>query len=644
MIQVYRKLLGPVIWLGFGLAVVNIGGLRAAAPADRVTPKLWTPKDISMQFGGFIGQRLKANLENWELRVPAANPALIEMFYDRDRKPDRRLLPWSGEFIGKYLCSSILSYRILRDPRQKDLIDRLVRELIASQGADGYLGPFDRQDRLTGHNWDIWGHYWVIRALLLYDDEFNSPQALKAATKAADLLVDKFLDKDFRFTNDGSYGQMNYAIIHAFTQLYRKTGKPSYLEMARWIVARWEDPGAGLYLSMALQGHDMYEFPGNRWESAHDFQGMLDMYLLTGHKQFLNAFTNIWYSIEKGDRHNTGGFTSGERTTGDPYQPGAIETCSTVAWMDMSIDFLKLTANSLIADEVELSAFNGNVGGQNASGRWWTYNTPMNGTKEASAHTINFQCRPGSPELNCCSVNGPRGLAMVSEWALLRSVDGITLNYYGPSSFGVETPGGQIVKLREETQYPRSGKISLEVSPDQPEKFALRLRIPAWSRQTRVSVNGQQGPNAVAGSYLELNRTWSRGDVVELELDLSPHFWAGEREEFGKTSIYVGPILLAFDPTYNSMEPGAIPEMDARHLTLRPVSTDKPIRPWLLRKVMAVNGQPVVLCDFATAGAYGNEYVSWLPIRNVTSLPFERQRPVWINRPDSALAPQRGTQ
>src|SRR5262249_38941311 len=85
----------------------------------KVHPILEADGRLEMKFGGFFGQRLRANLEHWELRVPGADPALVQMFYDRDRTPGRDLLTWSGEFIGKYLCASILSYRILRDPRQK---------------------------------------------------------------------------------------------------------------------------------------------------------------------------------------------------------------------------------------------------------------------------------------------------------------------------------------------------------------------------------------------------------------------------------------------------------------------------------------------------------------------------------------------
>jgi hypothetical protein len=110
----------------FALMVAISTATVAAAPGNysvvlKAQPALETIQKLDLQFEGLVGQRLKANMENWQLRAPDSNPALVEMFYDRDRKPDRTLLPWSGEFVGKYLCASILSYRILKDPRQKVL-------------------------------------------------------------------------------------------------------------------------------------------------------------------------------------------------------------------------------------------------------------------------------------------------------------------------------------------------------------------------------------------------------------------------------------------------------------------------------------------------------------------------------------------
>ena len=615
---------------------------RPIAVANNVDPEFETPRPLHLDFTGFVGSRLAANLDGWELRTPGANPALVEMFYDRDRKPSRDLLPWHGEFVGKYLCSAILSHRILQDPRQQELIQSVARRFIASQGEDGYLGPFPEGSRLTGLRkgegflqtqlWDVWGHYWAIQALILYYEDFGDETALTAATNAADLIANTYLDQALDMTNDGSVGQMNYAVIHAFALLYRITGKSEYLDMARWIIDKWDEPAGPQYMKLALDGKEMHEFPGNRWESLHDFLGLYEMYLLTGEPTYKEVFVHIWNSILKGDRHNTGGFSSGEKTTGNPYDLSAIETCCTVAWIDMSIAMLKLTGNSLVADEIELSTFNGSLGGQSPSGRWWTYNTPMDGTKEASAHTINFQCRPGSPELNCCSVNGPRGLALLSEWAVL-SNEGFVLNYYGPSTFRMRTADGQTLSLSQETEYPKTGNVILRPLINEPEQFEIKLRIPAWSQNTSVSINGEEVMDVQPGAYLALDRKWKTGDIVEINFDMSPHYWVGERNLAGKTSVYHGPILLAFDPVYNESDPASIPRMDAKTLSFEVGQTTRQIQPWMILTTKASDGTQVALCDFASAGAYGNYYRTWLPLQNIAPLAFSPDWPVWANRP-----------
>ena len=98
------------------------------------------------------------------------------------------------------------------------------------------------------------------------------------------------------------------------------------------------------------------------------------------------------------------------------------------------------------------------------SGRWWTYNTPMDGFRESSAHTIVFQARAGTPELNCCSVNAPRTLGMLSEWAVMTDAAGLVVNYYGPGSFQGALQDGTRVGVRWETDYPRSGAVTLRIA------------------------------------------------------------------------------------------------------------------------------------------------------------------------------------
>jgi DUF1680 family protein len=277
--------------------------------------------------------------------------------------------------------------------------------------------------------------------------------------------------------------EMNESSSHIFTLLYEETGEPRYLRLARAIENDWQAPPSGDYVRTARAGKPFHQTPKPRWESLHSVQAIAELYLITGDRKYREAFERLWWSIAEGDRHSTGGFSSGEQATGNPYDPRPIETCCTVAWMAVTLDYLRLTGNPRAADELELSTWNAVLGAQSAGGRWWTYNTPMDGERKALVHDIVFQARAGSPELNCCSVNGPRGLGMFADWAVMRASDGLALNYYGPSSITVPLASGRKVRLDQETDYPRSGRIRLTVTPEQEERFVLRLRVPGWSRR-----------------------------------------------------------------------------------------------------------------------------------------------------------------
>jgi DUF1680 family protein len=295
---------------------------------------------------------------------------------------------------------------------------------------------------------------------------------------------------------------------------------------------------------------------------------------------------------------------------------------------------LKLTGNPLVADELELSTLNSVLGMHSPTGRWATYNTPMDGVRRASAHEIVFQAREGSPELNCCSVNSPRGYGLLSEWAVMREGGALVLNVYGPSTIHVETGAGVPVALRQETDYPASGRVLLYVDPAQTSAFVLKLRIPRWSGQTHASLNGQDIEGIVPGHYLAIERTWQPGDVVTLDLDMSLRAWPGERESAGLSAVYRGPILLAYDHRYNldlvAGQPPAVrphearalqhgprvwmPALDARRLDHTLVQWNEMLSPWLLFAFEAEDGQTVHLCDFASAGQAGTPYRSWLEL------------------------------
>jgi uncharacterized protein len=602
---------------------------------------------MDYEFGGYMNDYLRAVTEQWLLVAPAGNPAMLEIFRDRDRLPRRNMVPWAGEFAGKYLTSAVQVLRLTGDPKLRNYIREFVKELTELQAEDGYLGPWPKRNRLTGEapnvmgqqggTWDAWGHYHAMLGLLLWHDESRDKKALECAARIGDLFCLKFLGKKKRRLVDTGSTEMNLAVIHSLCLLYRKVGEKRYLDMALQIVEEFEVQGeegplAGDYLRTALAGGEFFEGPKPRWESLHPIMGLVELYWLTGREDYRTAFEQIWWSIVKLDRHNNGGFSSGEKAQGNPYHQGAIETCCTIAWMATGVEMLRLTGNSVVADELELSTLNSGLGLISHSGRWVTYNTPMDGVRKASAHDIVFQAREGSSELNCCSVNGVRGLGMVSDWALMRDGEGLALNWYGPAKMKGRLGRGVEVEVTQETEYPRKGKIGIEVKPSKAAEFALKLRIPYWSARTRVAINGERVKGVKAGTYLAIERKWKRGDRVELDLDMSFHYWKGEKECQDRASIYRGPVLLTYDRRLNEIDPKEIPTLDAKGLKGRLVEGKGWLPTVVEMEFKGEGGKKVRLCDFASAGEGGTPYVSWLKMKNVSGAPFSAGNPLRSGR------------
>jgi len=616
-----------------------------------------------IELGGPVAKLLTALTDQWLLVAPMANPAMLEMFADRDHPPYRNLLPWSGEFAGKYLTSAIKVLRLTRDERLESLLGDFVNRLAQLQDVDGYLGPWPNDSRLTNFSphhgtrgiqtWDTWGHYQIMIGLILWAEETRDSKILECACRMADLICQKYLGKKrMRLVDTGST-EMNLAPVHALAKLYRMTEIPRYLDMALQIVDEFgaigpEGPLAGDYLRQALAGKALFQMPKPRWESLHPILGLAELYWVTGDDNYRKAFEHIWWSIVENDRHNNGGFSSGEQAVGNPYAEGTIETCCTIAWIAMSIEMLRMTRNSVVADEIELSTLNSVLGMHSPTGRWATFTTPSDGARFASSHAIVFQARSGSPELNCCSVNSPRGLGMISDWAIMQHEDDLVLNYFGPSDFKIELGEDLTLKIRQETDYPVSGRILFHVSPSRPTEITLSIRVPYWSEKTYLSLNQQALEGVRAGEYFQIRREWKIGDILEMNLDMTPHYWRGEKQCNRLVSVYKGPILLAYDQRYN-------PHTDKAHRSL--IIPDDPFKvtkeylpgpivdadqsmfnlldwkgtfaPLILLEAKDLKGQIVRLCDFASAGMTGTLYRSWIPIINAPPRQrFSRSNPL----------------
>lgn len=618
---------------GLGLQAASAGEPPVAYKAQPIQEAI---PSAHYTMGGLVGDRVRANVDRWLTVVPTTDPGLLEMFARRDQEPSPDLVPWAGEFVGKYLISGVQAMRMSDDPKLRATLQAVVDRLVSLQAEDGYLGPWPNRERLLGH-WDLWGHDHILLGLLAWYAETGDEKALSAARRIGDLVVKTYPQGGRRVSEAGS-PEMNMAIIHGMTLLYRATGEKAYLDMALRVRSNFR--AAGNYRCAGWFSEEFYLTPRPRWESLHSLQGMAELALLTHDEVDRTSFLHHWASIRRFDLRNTGGFSSGEQATGSPFANDAIETCCVIAWQAVMIDALRLTGDSTIADELELSTLNAALGAQHPSGAWCTYNTPMAGERGPSHIQIQFQARPTTPHLNCCSVNGPRGYGSLVDWAVMWREGGLVLNYFGPMTARAPLADGLAVTLREETDYPLTGRIAITVEPAAERAFPLWLRIPEWSATHRVEVAGEAVAGVRAGAYLKIERTWKPGDQIVAEFDLALRYEPGDREQAGRASVYRGPILLAADSRFAPVD--QLPTLDATRLgeaTVVPADRGA----WIAVELPTSAG-PLRLIDFASAGATSLEgkpeshYTTWLPAEKMRP-----PRPVaWLPRDRQTIGPEEG--
>lgn len=556
------------------------------------------------------GKLARNILRNWLLGIRESNPAILDMFRDRELVPYRDLLPWSGEFAGKYLTSAYYIYQLTKDQDLLAYVQGFIEELLTYLD-DGYLGCFQKECRLTGsysaspgevgQTWDAWAHYHMMYGLCLWYDQTKKEEYFQAVEEIAQRFIRTFYGEDNKTLSSMGvvYAEMNMAPLHIFALLYQRTKEKKYLDFALNVIQDLTSEGVGDYIRCAQKGLEFYQGPKPRWESLHIIMGIASLYECTKEQVYLDAAKQIFYSILKTDVHNTGAFSTEEGAVGTPFRNGNIEVCCVVAFNALAVQLFPVLKDPLIADFLEIAHYNAVMGSFSPTGRWSTYNTPMDGTKCANYHSIGFQCRPGSPELNCCSVNAPRGLGMLSQWAFMEEEDCLYINYY--EACRVELKNG--LNLAITGDYPADNTVHMDFSGTMPKQ--VLLRIPSWSKNTTLQYQGRTLSLTQQG-YFALTDL-REGDHVVLTLDFTANYLKGQEDFAGKTSIYKGPILFGYDQSAN-------PGLDFENPPLLSRASIEEARPVRQRdgSILLTLENGVKLKDFYHLGISGCFYKTWL--------------------------------
>ena len=144
-----------------------------------------------------------------------------------------------------------------------------------------------------------------------------------------------------------------------------------------------------------------------------------------------------------------------------------------------------------------------------------------------------------------------RQVASVGHYLATVDARGLQFHQYASAHLDIALDGGRSVVLEMETRYPWDGQVKVTVADTDGAAWTLALRVPGWCTSVGVRVNGTVIEDGTAGGiYIALNRAWQPGDVVELDLAMSPRLTAPHPRvdaTRGSLAIERGPMVYCLE-------------------------------------------------------------------------------------------------
>ncbi len=393
---------------------------------------------------------------------------------------------------------------------------------------DGIIKAQDETGRITpGEDvgrYDLWAVFLVLKPLILYH-EATGDARVPGAVERCLRWVEGHIDARPLF-NWGKYRWFESLI--AIYWMYERTGQDWLLELAvklhaqgfnwidffrRWPLTRPTPKGKWTYKGHVVNNAMAIKAPALWWR-------------LSGEDRDRAMVKEM---IRLQDRYHgqvTGMFTGDECFAGlNPSQ--GTELCAVMEYLYSLEILLSATGEAEFGDRLEKIAFNALPA--TFSPDMWShqYDQQVNqvecSIKEDRLWTTNG---PDSniyglePNYGCCTANLSQGWPKFVEHLWMRSADnGLAAVAYAPCMIKT-TVAGVTVEIEVATEYPFRENISLHVRVEEPVRFPLHLRIPAWADEASLSQgDGSQG-NLAAGTFFKLDKQWAGETRLELRFPM----------------------------------------------------------------------------------------------------------------------------
>lgn len=497
----------------------------------------------------------------------------------------------------------------------------LNRTIAAAQRDDGYLSSVIqvRGEEPYTLLWMSHEHYCaghLFQAAVAVARASGETGLLDVATRLADHLAATF----------GPHGRTELdghpLVEMALVELYRQTGVPRYLDLARHFVdsrgyGRAAKPGFDpshygdpAHYADAEPVREAGTLAGHAVRAVYFAVGATDVAIETGDAELLAAVRRQFDAVRRQKQHVNGGV--GSRWDGEafgeafelPPDRAYAETCAAIGMLQWAWRLLLATGESQYADQIELLLYNAVLPAVSLAGTEFFY---VNTLHQRAGARGDVQRSPANGRRRwfncaCCPPNLLRTLASLPAYLATGTGDALQIHQYAPGS----VRAGEFA-VDVDTHYPWDGRVAVTVRAAPCREVELALRVPEWAEG--ATLDDKPVP---AGAYARLRRVFQAGDRLVLELPMPPRLLvADERVDAlrGCVAVARGPLVYAIEQP--DQPPGVTLE-DIRVDPGAPVRADH--RPDLLGGVTVLHSGDIMLIPyFAWANRGFHAMRVWIP-------------------------------
>jgi uncharacterized protein len=451
--------------------------------------------------------------------------------------------------------------------KMKTTLEKWIPSIIAAQEPDGYLQTAFTLDgrkehwspRFRGDHEGYTAGYFIESAINHYTLTEGSDRRLyDAAKKLADCWVAHIGPEPGKKRWFDGHQEMEQALVRfgRFVNDMEGGGEgDAYIKLAKFLLDCRRDGSE--YDQSHVPVQQQYEAVGHAVRAVYCYSGMADVAAETGNLDYRSAVMSLWDSIVNKKYYVTGGIGSGETSEG--FGPNYslrhnayCESCSSCGEIFFQYKLNLAYHDARFADLYEETMYNALLGSLDLEGKNFYYDNPLAGGEPRYPWHV----------CPCCVGNIPRTLLMIPTWTYVKGDDGLYVNLFVGSTIKVGEVASTDLEMVQKTDYPWSGKVTLIVNPAKEKRFAIHVRSPNRSVSElytstpdadgieSLSVNGKPVKPKIVNGYAVIDRTWKRGDRIELVLPMKVQrikcidAVAANR---GQVALRIGPLIYSIE-------------------------------------------------------------------------------------------------